>query len=189
MLHIPSLSTTKRLPGIVAVHIGTRIRFTTAVLPPWAVQDATGIVMAFDFGEGRAPFAYHGLCPGEILLQKLPSAIYVKLDDCDLKFLPPTACDAHQRYYPACCDCKRYPGLIQVKPQTYQWYFQDKDFGTTVERTTFGIMPEKACPLYGLQGTTAKPGMISIQSHVRHKVFDCLRSSFQSLQLKVFNIN
>lgn len=52
--------------------------------------------MAIDFGDGRAPFAYHGLCPGEILLQKLPSAIYVKLDDCGLEFLPPTACDAHQ---------------------------------------------------------------------------------------------
>ena len=69
---------------------------------------------------------------GEILLQKLPSAIYVKLDDCGLEFLPPTACDAHQLagYDPACGDCKRCPGLIQVKPQTYQWYFQDKDFGT-----------------------------------------------------------
>ena len=27
------------------VHIGMRVRITTQVLPPWAVQDATGTVM------------------------------------------------------------------------------------------------------------------------------------------------
>eukprot|EP00438_Fugacium_kawagutii_P029642 Skav202685 [mRNA] locus=scaffold1791:746792:748141:- [translate_table: standard] len=162
MLRVPSLSTTRRLPGITAVHIGMRIRLTTSVLPPWAVQDSAGTVMAIDFGENQPP-SHHGVCAGEVLLRALPLAIYVQLDDCQLEFLPPTPCDGHQLlgFDSSCSDCKRHPGLIQIKPQTFQWYFQDKDFSTTVERTTFGIMPEKACPLYGLQGTTTKPGLVA----------------------------
>lgn len=153
MLRVPSLSTTKRLPGIAYVHIGMRVRLTTPVLPPWAVQDSTGTVVSIDFGNGHEP-VHHGNCPGEILLKVLPAAIYVQLDACELEFLPPTPCAEHQLvgFHSSCADCKSYPGLIQVKPQTYQWYFQDKDFSTTVERTTFGIMPEKACPLYGSPG-------------------------------------
>ena len=48
MLAVPSVAQTSRLPGMVLLHIGMRARITTQVLPPWAVQDATGTVMEID---------------------------------------------------------------------------------------------------------------------------------------------
>jgi hypothetical protein len=42
MLQVANLSTTRRLPGHACFHLGMRIRITASVLPPWAVQDATG---------------------------------------------------------------------------------------------------------------------------------------------------
>ena len=47
-LAVPSVAHTGRLPGMVLLHIGMRVRLTTQVLPPWAVQDATGTVMEID---------------------------------------------------------------------------------------------------------------------------------------------
>ena len=116
------ISEARRLPGIAAVHIGMRIRLTTSVLPPWAVQDSAGTVMAIDFGESQPP-SQHGMCAGEVLLRTLPRAMYVQLDNCQLEFLPPTPCDGHQLlgFDSSCTDCKRYPGVIQIKPQTHQW--------------------------------------------------------------------
>ena len=45
MLAVPSVATTARLPGWVLLHTNLRVRLTTQVLPPWAVQDATGTLM------------------------------------------------------------------------------------------------------------------------------------------------
>ena len=46
MLAAPNVARTSRLPGMVLLHIGMRVRITTQILPPWAVQDATGTIMA-----------------------------------------------------------------------------------------------------------------------------------------------
>ena len=48
MLAVPNLSNTSRLPGWTMLHVGMRVRLTTQVLPPWAVQDAVGTVMEID---------------------------------------------------------------------------------------------------------------------------------------------
>ena len=48
MLAVPSVAVTKRSPGWVMLHPRMRVRLTTQVLPPWAVQDATGTVMEID---------------------------------------------------------------------------------------------------------------------------------------------
>ena len=48
MLVVPSVALTKRLPRCVMLHPQMRVRLATQVLPPWAVQDATGIVMEID---------------------------------------------------------------------------------------------------------------------------------------------
>ena len=45
LLAVPSLAVTSRLPGWAMVHVGMRVRLTTQVLPPWAVQDAAGMMM------------------------------------------------------------------------------------------------------------------------------------------------
>ena len=47
-LAVPSVGATKRLPGWVMLHPQMRVRLTTQVLPPWAVQDASGVIMEID---------------------------------------------------------------------------------------------------------------------------------------------
>ena len=44
-LQVPSVAQTGRLPGVVFLHIGMRVRMTTQVLAPWAVRDTTGVIM------------------------------------------------------------------------------------------------------------------------------------------------
>ena len=48
MLAVPSVAHTMRLPGWVMLHPQMRVRLTTQVLPPWAVQGATGTIMEID---------------------------------------------------------------------------------------------------------------------------------------------
>ena len=81
MLAVPSVAHTSRLPGMVLLHIGMRVRITTQILPPWAVQDATGTIMEIEAsprdrqrvsGSGDAHPA------AEMPLKELSSAVYVK---------------------------------------------------------------------------------------------------------------
>ena len=70
--------------------------------------------------------------------------------------------DEHRNnIYDTCTQCKRFPGLVQVKPQKATWYYTDEqtNYKSAVERMQLPIMPELTCPLYGLQGTTADPGL------------------------------
>ena len=45
MLAVPNVAPTSRLPGMALLHIGMRVRITTQILPPWAVQDAAATIM------------------------------------------------------------------------------------------------------------------------------------------------
>ena len=52
------------------------------------------------------------------------------------------------------------PGLVQLRPHEATWYFADRELGgrpCPVHREQLPVMPLLACPLYGLQGTTADP--------------------------------
>ena len=81
------------------------------------------------------------------------------------EFLPPKICAAHAvvGFDPECPDCESHCGVYQLQPCTRNWHFKDAVDGvsTTVSRTQMPIMPEKACALYGLQGTTTDPGLIA----------------------------
>ena len=48
LLRIPSISTTKRLLGVVLWHQGMRMRFTTTLQQPFAVQDVECTVVGFE---------------------------------------------------------------------------------------------------------------------------------------------
>ena len=48
LLQIPNVSQTKKLPGIVFFHYNMRVRFTTTIQQPFAVQDVEGTVVGFD---------------------------------------------------------------------------------------------------------------------------------------------
>ena len=81
MLAVPSVAQTNRLPGIVLLHIGMRVRITTQVLPPWAVQDATGIIMEIDASpqdQQRMLRIDNAHPDAELQLQQLPLGVYVK---------------------------------------------------------------------------------------------------------------
>jgi hypothetical protein len=63
--------------------------------------------------------------------------------------------------YQSCERCQKYPGLVQIRPEKTTWYYNDDKakYASAVARIQLPILPNPACPLYGLQGTTADPGL------------------------------
>ena len=172
LLKIPSLSSTKRLPAAVLWHQGMRMKFSTTLQQPYAVQDVECTVIGFepadqDYGSKAALDAQH--CQGEHLCGLMPKAIYVKIDDCDFHFLPPAPCSVHRPtgHDASCLNCQSavQPGVFAVKPltRTFRYYYdpQNKTKYTNVKRTQFPLTPAPAMPLYSMQGTTADPGMFA----------------------------
>ena len=48
LLKIPSISSTKRLPAVVVHHLGMRMKFSTTLQQPFAVQDVECTVAGFE---------------------------------------------------------------------------------------------------------------------------------------------
>ena len=164
MLAVPSVANTKRLPGWVMLHLQMRVRFTTQVLPPWAVQDATGTVMEIDLSardKQRIKNSGDSHLAAEMVLEELPLAVYVKLDNCNREFLPAIKCQEHSKsgFCKHCPACGAFEGWVLVQPLCRQWTFTDPVTGFIfqVQRTQLPLMPEPACPLYSLQGATCDP--------------------------------
>ena len=150
------------------LHPQMRVRLTTQVLPPWAVQDATGVVMEIDLSprdRQRMQSSGGSDLLAEMVLDELPVGVYVKLDKCDHEFLPAIKCPKHARsgFCKDCSECRSFPGWILVQPLCRTWTFTDPVTGRTlqVQRTQLPLMPEPACPLYSLQGATCDPGLIA----------------------------
>ena len=157
MLQVASLNATKKLPGLVCFHIGTKVRLTTSILPPWAVQDTTATVIDVEFSE-KLP---QQLGP-EHALTRMPTAIYAQLEGLQTEFLPPAPCPQHTRYSAMCHGCKSFPGILQLKPKTDVWPFVAQDgHKANVKRTAFAMRLALACSLYTLQSTTCTPGLIA----------------------------
>ena len=168
MLAVPSVAQTSRLPGMVLLHIGMRVRITTQVLPPWAVQDATGTVMEINASpqdQQRVSGSDGAHLAAEMRLAELPHGVYVKLDECDREFLPPLICQEHQHagFCKHCPACRAFEGWLLIEPMTRAWTFTDNDSGAalSVKRSQLPLMPADACPLYSLQGATCDPGLIA----------------------------
>ena len=171
LLKIPSLSTTKRLPAVVLWHTGMRMKFTTTLQQPFAVQDVECTVVGFepadeDHDAKTAIDAQH--CQGERPCAYMPKAIYVKIDDCDHCFLPPAPCSLHRStgHDASCLDCIcNTAGIFAVKPltRTFKYYYdpENKTKYVKVQRMQFPLMPALAMPLYSMQGTTADPGIVA----------------------------
>ena len=170
LLSTASLPQTKRLPGVVLFHHGMRMRFSTTIQQPFAVQDTECTVVGFDpdladhyiNGKLRAGSAT------EIVCQRMPKAIYVKIDECDLIFLPPGTCSLHRTVgHDATCEAcisAVTPGVFAVKPLTRTWkhYLPDASGKyVSIGRIQFPLTPLESVPLYAMQGTTADPGMVA----------------------------
>ena len=168
ILAVPSVAHTGRLPGMVLLHIGMRVRLTTQVLPPWAVQDATGTVMEIDaspLDKQRFARSDDSHLAAEMRFEELPPGVYVKLDNCEREFLPPIPCHQHRQagFSTACAECRAFEGWVLVEPMRRSWKFADPVTGATltVSRSQLPLMPASACPLYSLQGMTCDPGLIA----------------------------
>ena len=172
LLKIASISTTKRLPAVVFWHYGMRMKLTTTLQQPFAVQDVECYCVGFepsdrDYETRAAADAKH--CQGEHVCAFMPPTIYVKLDDCDYHFLPPAPCSAHRStgHDASCLNCISavQPGIFAVKPltRTFKYYYdpQNKTKYINVQRKQFPLTPALAMPLYSMQGTTADPGMVA----------------------------
>ena len=106
---------------MVLLHIGMRVRITTQVLLPWAVQDSTGTIMEMEASsrdqQKLIPEAgLHSQRLSEMRLEELPTAVYVKLDNCDLEFLPPRICQQHQQcgFAQNCGSCQAFAGWVLI---------------------------------------------------------------------------
>ena len=171
MLQVQNLSVTKRLPGWACFHQGMRVRITMNVLPPYAVQDSTGTIQHMALHPDDQHSLRGATPPAEYKLRYAPT-LYIQLDDVAHEFLPPVLCEEHRELchvddahrnniYDTCLNCKRFPGLFQLTPQKSTWYYTDdkENYQSSIDRLQLPIMPIEACPLYGLQGTTADPGL------------------------------
>ena len=148
------------------IHMHMRVRLATTVEAPWAVQDSAGEIVGieFDGSDMRAQTFRAGAAqPGEATLRGMPLAVYVKLDDCDLNFLPPVPCSQHAEAQRSCSDCNFFPGIIAIKPLKRKWKFENRaaEAYMSVWRLQLPLVPEKAASLYAMQGATADPGLVA----------------------------
>ena len=111
LLQVPSMSRTKGLPGLCCFHMQQKVRFTANMAPPFVTQNTEGTIVGFDpdHRDTTALLSLRHNCTGEVQLRYMPKAVYVKIDDCTDKFLPPCACAEHVDYvcgyHPECPDC------------------------------------------------------------------------------------
>jgi hypothetical protein len=172
LLRITSIQKTKRLPPVVLFHYGMRVRLTTTIQQPFAVQDVEGTVVGFDPDPAdlatrtrlRSSAASH---TAEFACSLMPKAIYVKLDECDLPLLPPAACPEHPERSATCplCTSAAQPGVMAIRPlsRTFKYFYSatEKAKYVVVARKQIPLMPAAAVPLYSMQGTTADPGLVA----------------------------
>ena len=136
LLKIPSISSTKRLPAVVLWHNRMRMKFSTTLQQPFAVQDVECTVVGFDPDEkdydAKASLDAHH-CQGEHVCEFMPKAIYVKIDDCDYHFLPPAPCSVHRSTgHDASrlnCTSAVRSAIFAVKPLTrnFRYYYDPKN--------------------------------------------------------------
>ena len=172
LLRFPNISTTKRLPAAVLFHIGMRMRFTTTLQQPFAVQDVECTVVGFnpDDLDQAAQREVNLQCrSGEYVCTYMPKAIYVTIDECTHQFLPSPPCAVHRLtgHDASCLNCISavQPGVFAVRPLTriFKYYYDAaaKSKYVKVQRKQFPLIPARPVPLYSMQGTTADPGMVA----------------------------
>ena len=89
----------------------------------------------------------------KMLLAELPVAVFVKLDDTKLEFMPPRICEEHRvsGFAQGCKACREFGGWVLVQPISKSWTFSDPETGAEIKvtRSQLPLMPAEACPLYG----------------------------------------
>ena len=168
LLQVPSLSQTKRLPAFCLLHIGMQVRLTTTLHQPYAVQDATAIVLEIHFADNDAQAHQHmrGAKHVDVLLDLLPVAVLIQLHDCKHVFLPVGPCSRCSSFADICLDCqeerRKLEGVFAVEPRAHTWKYITSDAtAINVKRRQMPLAPAKVLSLYSMQGMTAEPGLVA----------------------------
>ena len=108
--------------------------------------------------------------PVVVISKHHPVGVHVKLDDCEIEFLPSQHCTTHTLVGAGntCPACNVYPGIVAVKPlhniKPWTMYVNSSiESGARqvrVIRTQVPLATVKASTLHVLQGTTADHGLI-----------------------------
>ena len=150
------------------------VRITTTQEAAIVPVDFTGTVVdiILDDEDTRNP-SEHSL--SLVRLRKLPQAIIVKLDNCDIDLLPPAACSVHEvsGVCASCAACHNLRGHYVMKPRMSQAFTIEinvprENAGTKgwitadlkVKRRQFAVTILNASTLHTLQGATCEPGLI-----------------------------
>ena len=162
------MNNTGRLPSIALIHIGMEIRLTNTVEAPEVVTDSTGIVIGIDLDPVHEPAAAQS--EGVMILQKLPLAVIIKLNDVNTEFLPPIPCSMHAADGAKrdCPHCDFRAGCVAVEPQLSRGAFTvdlpipgtDEEHKLRIQRRQLPMTIKTASTLHTLQGVTATPGLI-----------------------------
>ncbi len=164
----PSMNDTGRLPGFGLYHVGMEVRLTQSIDPPKAVTDATGIIADIELSPQEPRHnvnAFRHATASTIVLQHLPTCIYVRLDENKTEFLPPMPCADHAgRGAQRCCrECSVHDGIVAAKPFTNKraWSILltigDHEYKVSFKRKQMPLTTSKASTLHVLQGSTAAP--------------------------------
>ena len=97
------------------LHPQMRVRLTTQVLPPWAVQDTTGAVMDIHLSardSQRVESSSNSHLVAEMVLEELPHGVYVKLDKCNRNSCQPS--NVRSMLYVACAKSVLRAGRLKV---------------------------------------------------------------------------
>ena len=162
------MNNTGRLPSIALIHIGMEIRLTNTVEAPEVVTDSTGIVIGIDLDPVHEPAAAQS--EGVMILQKLPLAVIIKLNDVNTEFLPPIPCSMHAADGAKrdCPHCDFRAGCVAVEPQLSRGAFTvdlpipgtNEEHKLRIQRRQLPMTIKTASTLHTLQGVTATPGLI-----------------------------
>ena len=182
MTGCPSVTTTKKLPGILPLYIGARVRLTKTLMAPELVPEREGTVVGLELHEmdrsrlrGRMQEQTSITEDGAYMLEHMPKCVFVKFDGFEKELMEPLPCEEHAVCGPerSCQKCKFFTGIVAVLPQSAQWTFrqsagqQHKQLGkpsasirVEVRRVQFPLVPALPKTLHGLQGVTADPGLL-----------------------------
>lgn len=158
-LQVPSVAQTGLLPGVLLLRIGMWVRMTTQMLAPWVVQGTFGVIMEIhgalaDMQKLQRQPIENAQSVSKMLLAELPVAVFAKLDETTLEFMPPRVCEKHgvSGFAQDCDACREFSGWVLVEPNAKSWTFSDLGTGAEIKvtRSQLPLMPAEACPLYGV---------------------------------------
>ena len=104
----------------------------------------------------------------EVLLDSLPVAVLIKLDDCKHVFLPVQPCADCSIFCDICTACsanrEALEGVFAVEPLQRTWQYDGPELAgqfINVKRFQVPLGPARVLPLYSMQGITATPGLVA----------------------------